>query len=502
MSTSWQEILSSREKHGSTTLSPSLKFGLFVALMFLSLTPFWTVRYPAIPDYPNHLARWFVLHHAHDGFYRFSDLYAPAWGPLPYVTPDILAVALQYVLPIDIVGRLILSLCVVSIVLAVTLFVKTTCPENLGLAVFGIVIAFNPNFMMGSISNEISIACCFLAVSLWVVYLSAPRLSAAVGVGFCLIAVYLSHLIGFMVAGLAMGVYTIFQKKPLKKLVLLAALSMPSLALCAYNQLLSGGPSRFVYTGLTISEKLRSLVFPVRFFISKSMDTWMLIALAALVGSLTLSRQRIRIQPAWLAVCAVLLLAYFLAPGEFGDGGYADVRILPFLYLFSLAAFRFSQIPRYVVVSLVILALFRTVAVERLFISRQAELEQISAAFDAVPRGSRVLPVVVSEQSRGLVGRGDLHHLDYGVIQRGLLVPSLFHHRGVQPIRINDSAYCPNVYCWITYESDKKWDKIAQTYDYLWVQNDPDLPSIPDSIKTVVFANGYVTLYRLKNINQ
>ena len=76
---------------------------MFWLLSLIAVLPIWTVPYPVVTDYPNHLARWFVLFHMEDPNFHFATFYAPAWGPLPYITPDVLAMALQYVLPIDIV---------------------------------------------------------------------------------------------------------------------------------------------------------------------------------------------------------------------------------------------------------------------------------------------------------------------------------------------------------------------------------------------------------------
>ena len=90
----------------------------------MSILPFWTVRYPVICDYPNHLARWFVLFHARDQAYQFSSYYTPAWGPLPYISTDLLALALQYFLPIDIAGRLVLTICILSIPVGTLYFLK------------------------------------------------------------------------------------------------------------------------------------------------------------------------------------------------------------------------------------------------------------------------------------------------------------------------------------------------------------------------------------------
>ena len=136
---------------------------LFIAMTLVAVLPFWTVRYPVVTDYPNHLGRWFVLFHIRDTAYHFSSFYAPAWGPLPYVTPDILAMVLQYFLPIDVVGRCILSLCIVLVASATYFFLKKACPENIELASFGVLVAFNPNFLMGSISNQFGLAFCLLS---------------------------------------------------------------------------------------------------------------------------------------------------------------------------------------------------------------------------------------------------------------------------------------------------------------------------------------------------
>lgn len=496
MATLTSEFLGRRNQVGSGEVSfPRFRW-LFVALTLLAVMPFWTVRYPVIADYPNHLARWFVLYHEQDPVYRFSTMYAPAWGPLPYITPDILAVALQYVLPIDIVGRCILSLCVISVAFGGLFFIKTACPQNFTLALFGLLVAFNPNLLMGSISNELSLGLCLLVVSCWVLYCSSRRASMALCVLFGLMLVYFSHLIGFFVAGIAMGVYALFQETRWKTLGVLAALSAPTLAVSGYN-LRHGGPAAgFVYAGMTVWDKLRNLLFPVRLFTFKTLDALLLASLAILILFLIRAQRRIVIQPAWFAVCVVLLLSYLIAPGEYGNGGYADVRIMPFLYFFLIPVFQFSRIPRFLVIALASIVLFRVVTVEGIFAVKQPGLQQLTAAFDAIPRDARVLPLAIWQRDGGLVGQGDVHHLDYGVIRRGFLVPTLFHLPGVQPLRLTDNTYCLNVFCHVTNASDEEWRTIARSYDYLWLQKKPAILPFPSGMAGLVFSNESVAVYR------
>ena len=198
------------------------------------------------------------------------ELSRTGMGSAPYISPDILAMVLQYFLPIDVVGRCILSLCIILVAYATYFFLKKACPENVGLASFGILVAFNPNFLMGSISNEFSLAFCLLVVGLWVSYCKDPKVMTAVGIAVGLLLVYLSHLSGFVVAGLVMGVYALFQEQRWKKLGILAVLSLPPLLILDYSPIHAGSGASFVYA--TAWDKLKNLFFPVRLYTSKILD--------------------------------------------------------------------------------------------------------------------------------------------------------------------------------------------------------------------------------------
>jgi hypothetical protein len=57
-----------------------------VAVLILAailLVPIWSVAFPPLLDYPNHLARSFVLAHLADPAYTFSRFYRADWGAYP-----------------------------------------------------------------------------------------------------------------------------------------------------------------------------------------------------------------------------------------------------------------------------------------------------------------------------------------------------------------------------------------------------------------------------------
>ena len=468
-------------------------------LSLVAIVPFWTARYLVIVDYPNHLARWFVLFHMKDAAYHFQNLYAPAWGLLPYISTDILGVALQYIFPIDIVGRCVLSLGIILIALCTYFLLKQACPKNTALASFGILMALNPMYLMGSISYGYSLAFCLLAVGLWVNYCNAPKVITAVGIVGTLLLVYLTHLMGFLVSGLVMAVYALFQEQRWRRLGVLAALSLPALLIFAYNPIPAGSGPMFVYGGVTALDKLKSLFFPLRLYTFKE-DFIFVAGLACLIFLALKKRSTFALQPVWLAVCSILLLVYFAAPIQYGAvGGYFDVRFLPFLYLFLLTVVRFNRVPRYLYIGLALLVLFRVARVEGMYISHQRELKQLSASFEAIPRDAKVLPFVRLPRT-GMTDRGDIHYLEYGVIQRGFLDPVLFHIQGVQPIHLVGSPYCPNVFCDSGNGGPVDWQQLANSYDYLWVHSDPQIIPFASHVGDAIFSSDAVIVYRVRHV--
>ncbi len=489
---------------GLNSNTPRYSFWILLLLSVIAVIPFWSVRYPVMADYPNHLARWFVLFHIRDRAYDFSSFYTPAWGLLPYISVDVLAMALQHFFSIYIVGKCILSFGVMLVGLCTYLFLKEACPDNLPLAGFSIIVALNPMFLMGSISYEYSLAFCFLAIALWVNYCKTPRVITAVSVSLGLILVYLSHLTGFAAAGIVMGVYAVFQPRRWTRVLTLAGLSFLSLLILICNPIRAGGGASFVYAGVTPLVKLKGLRFPLSLYTSKEIDYLFLfgcflLSLALAVFLVRREKLTSTWQPVWLVAGGVLLLVYFASPLGFNDkfNAYMDVRFLAFALLVLLAGIRLRQLPRSLIMGLAALVLFRVATVEQMFIAPQGELRELTASFEAIPRNARVLPLVPLPPENRLEGTEDIHHCEYGVIQRGFLDPVLFHLEGVHPIRLVGSPYCPNVFCELANATGVDWRQVADSYDYLWVHGDSEAAAIAPRLGTVIFSNRAVTVYRM-----
>ncbi len=63
------------------------------------LAPIWTVAFPPLLDYPNHLARAFVLAHLSDAHFSFRNFYRADWGAYPYLGMDASLAVLDRIFP-------------------------------------------------------------------------------------------------------------------------------------------------------------------------------------------------------------------------------------------------------------------------------------------------------------------------------------------------------------------------------------------------------------------
>src|SRR5690348_18454188 len=78
------------------------------AIVALILWPFLLVDVPPIQDYPNHLARLFVLaDRSQDPI--LAAMYEPRWRIIPNLAIDIIGPPLLDLLPVHVAGRILLA---------------------------------------------------------------------------------------------------------------------------------------------------------------------------------------------------------------------------------------------------------------------------------------------------------------------------------------------------------------------------------------------------------
>src|SRR3984893_4030123 len=182
----------------------------FVAVLILAaalLVPIWSVAFPPLLDYPNHLARSFVLAHLADPAFTFSRFYRADWGAYPYLGMDASLAVLARLFPIETAGRIYLSLCVIALPGAVWFFLRQAQPDAEAASLWSLLIAYNDFFLEGFLNFDLSLAVGFLALGFWLRWLARPGTGRWIAALLAFTALYFTHLLGFGIAGLIVAAY-------------------------------------------------------------------------------------------------------------------------------------------------------------------------------------------------------------------------------------------------------------------------------------------------------
>ena len=167
------------------------------------LLPFVVVDVPPVLDYPNHLARMFVLAHPDDPI--LSRFYAPHWAILPNLGFDVIGVVLLKLLPVHVAGRLLLALSLLAPVLGVLAYSRAAFGRVTGWALAGSLTAFNGVFFLGFMNFLLAQGLAFAAAGLWLVLRRRGWTQAVIAAAACSALLFLCHIFGVLLFALLIG---------------------------------------------------------------------------------------------------------------------------------------------------------------------------------------------------------------------------------------------------------------------------------------------------------
>jgi hypothetical protein len=455
------------------------------------LTPIWAVHYPPLVDYPNHLASAFVLAHLKDAAFHFSQFYRANWNTYPYLTMDALLLGLERFMPVELAGRVLLSLCVLSVPAAAWFFLRHANPGEEGLAFWSLLVSNNLFFFLyGFLNLQLSLALCLLTVGLWLRFLERPCRAAWGLLLLMTTALYFTHLAGFVVAGVVMAAYALLARRPVRDSLLAGLLFIPGILF--YLHAMWGLESHGAMQFRSFAGKAGGLV-AVMLGYSPALDFMTLLVIAASLVWARVGNLDFRWNPRWLGATGLLFFLYWLLPAAYGPATNLDKRLLPFVWVFAMAAGKVGRRGRRLATIAVLLCLIRTGGLEWHFVSLQPHLAKLSRSFPALPEGVRVLPLV--DWSQGApVAEG--HFWAYGVIERGWVSPCLFHDPGVHPLAIRLHTYDP---CGLAFTPTSRldWGRVRSDFDYVWAYRVPQYSTSLSSVGTLALRDGDLEVFRM-----
>jgi hypothetical protein len=477
------------------SVSASAMFRLVAVLILAAmlLAPIWIAAFPPLLDYPNHLARAFILAHLNDSHFSFPQFYRADWGAYPYLGMDASLAVLGRLFPIETAGRVYLSLCVLALPAAAWFFLCQAQPDAEVASLWSLLIAYNVFFLEGFLNFDLSLAVGFFALGLWLRWLAKPGTARWLAALLVFTALYFTHLLGFGITGLIVVAYLVLSRRPVRDWLRSGALALPGVAFYLHSSRVGLSANKIVFHGW--DDKLDSLGMILHGY-WPWLDWISLGALAVWFFTARWRNSEFRWDRKWMAIVAFLFALFWVIPWMWGEGSDLDIRVLPFLYVAILATARLGRRARMLVAIPLLLFAARTVNVTRHFREAQPALAGRAHSFDAVPRGALVLPIVEGDEDP--IERPFTHFWAYGVIRRGWFSPYLMDAPGETPMRIIHDSYTPDGFWNLVYDEAPDWQQVQNDYDYVWAYDVPRFSASLAGIGERIYSSGALEVYRIR----
>ncbi|MEM9178865.1 MAG: hypothetical protein AAGA89_04105 [Pseudomonadota bacterium] len=486
-----------------------------LAMFGMFLTVIWSFKYPPLLDYSNHLARIHVFDNLSEPHFRpYFDFEI---GVPTNLAIDGLALLFASFLPVDIAGRLFLSL-VIGLTMAAPLFLAKVVHGKL--TVLGLlfsVFIFNDAFLMGFLNFLFGTA---LAIFGFGIHLIMDKRDTSawkrVLVGSVIaIAVFVSHVYGFAVYATCIGSYYLVRLgfRDFKKLVLNAVQFVPvSILLAVFvaqsmttdiTQPAAASTPGTAITSEAQDEQLQALEMegvtvidrtvqraaweyyvPIklwavwkkasRLWIQYGDYSWFITLFTVLLIGLYVSNRVAPVSIHLFVPIAVLVgFAVFLPPFLWGAHNVHWRFFIPAAMFATgvLVAPRSDTVTRVgLLASIAGLSVLQSGLVYGHLKRADAHQQMVLNFFEEIPEGARVLSIAASGDPRSFEHPIPLTHIvTLGVIENNSFVPSLFAYSIQQPLR-----YRPPYNAYATEPFFKNmggvdWREVSSFYDYILV---------------------------------
>ena len=427
---------------------------LAVAATFALLAvPFFTVDVPPVLDYPNHLARLYVLANGDDPV--LSAMYAPHWTIVPNLGLDLVGVPLLRILPVYIAGRILLAAAAFIPVIGVICYHRAAFARRSYWPLASAVIAYNGVFFLGFMNFLYGVGAAFAAAALWIALADRRPVVTTAAAIVAAIIIFFLHLMAVLLFALLVGCHELAglwqmrhdRARPWRRVAeraaMLVAAFLPALLLYGRSTLAGTGGAMVWRPPMA---KLLDLLTP--FVLYDAALT--LVTAVAVIGAFVLLRGAMSVRPGAIAAAIATAAVFAVAPYQMKHGSIVDER-LPTLIVLMLFAGTWPHLSRRAGFALAagcaaVLAV-RTGEVAAVWRGHRQDLAELRQSYAPVGPGSKVLVVTagriassayLSAEPAGrfvpFLFRMDQHLPGLMLIERHAFWPFLFADPRQQPL--------------------------------------------------------------------
>jgi hypothetical protein len=404
------------------------------AIVVVAICPVLLVALPAMVDYPNHVARMYVL--AAAGTPDANPFYEVSKTLYSNLAMDLLVPPLSRILGVEAASKVFLIACqllIVSGAIALELAVKRR-HEISGLA--AVMLLYSFPFAWGFLNFQFGLGLALWALAVWEFVRDRKVGLQLVAHSVFVTVLYLAHLFALGLYAATLGFLELSRFDRLRNwLVRLAVIGAPILVVFA----ISLAPADRVGNGATeweIASKFRSIFLSLNGYSAElaGIEAVALIFLCYVLfrtGRLSLSRSGL-----WLAGGFVLL--FLATPYRLLGSAYIDVRVAIAALLILPAYTMISMTRRVAALAIAVpigIALVNVAVTSAVWLSYQDDYAKLKTSFTLLDRPSRVL-VGDSTDEPGRLLELPMHHAPTLAVSAKAMVTTLFSLPGIVSINV------------------------------------------------------------------
>lgn len=394
-------------------------------------------------DFPNHLARAFLIH-GYSADPAIQAEYYLRFAPIPNVALDLLLQPLLSVFSVERSGNL---LCVAYIILWALgcARIQYALAGKLGIgASLATLLAFNGAFQYGFVNYAIGAACALNGLATWLnVGSGENRVRRRVNLALWGLVTYLCHFAAFGALILAAGAVAMQQMYVARKVLLSSIVDSLFLGwpLALFLSYMKGSGTVGVIAYGTISDKAIAAFSVIRSY-SFSFDVFVAIVFLALFVAVVVKALRKEVSVNWQLIAAVgtLGLVFLMLPKALLTASGVDARLPPIaaaLLMLSLSPKSESAVDYLPFAALAAVLLLRVVLIGVTWHALDSRVSEFVTMLDRLPRDQKVLPVFSTEGTTLDTKKSQrvLEHAAFiAVWRRDATVPRMFAIASSQPL--------------------------------------------------------------------
>ena len=302
-------------------------YGTIGALLAVVLAaPIWVVDYPPLVDYPNHLARCYILYHYKDvpSFGEYLDLDT---RPVPNLAIDFFLLALQPLFDVRSAGKIFLTITLWLWLAGWHLLGCAIHGKPTWLALGGALAAYHSMFLYGFVNYAFGLGMFLVATAAWLQWCAHRSWQRFLIVTLLALACYFSHMSALLfLAGTALAVTLWDMLQQRKNTGMMLVLLTPVLVPFAF--FLRGGSSGGSIVWSSLTNKLVGSLCLFRGY-DQNLDAGFIAVVAIFLFYLFRWPSQRRVCGSVMFAGLGCVFMFLIAPYEIFGGMPADARFLP-----------------------------------------------------------------------------------------------------------------------------------------------------------------------------